>query len=101
MSIRELKDRIKDVLAAGIVRVSPFSYIEEENLDEYVSKEKLEELIQRMQEKNLEETIAVGRNHTLFILKIGDDHYLTCVAPSSRPFGYCRKVLHQMAQELD
>ena len=101
MFIKDLKDRIKDILAAGLVRVSPFSYMEEENLDKYISKEKLEELIQRMQERNMEEIIAVGRNHTLFILKAGDDLYLTCVAPSSRPFGYCRKVLHQVVRELD
>ncbi len=101
MSLKKLREKYREILAAGIIKVPPFSYLEELELGRYINRENLERVISKMQKDNLDEIVAVGKEHILFILKIGTDLFLTCVALSSRPFGYCRKLLHQMARELD
>ena len=100
MSIGELKSRYKDILAIGIFDRKARKYVEDVDMTEFLSTGQIEDLLIRMEKLNMNELIAVGKSITLLILSIGPERALTCVAPSDRPFGFCREMLHQIAEKL-
>ncbi len=100
MWIERIRSKYRDLLAAGLFDVRSGSYLENEGMEEYVSSERMKEILSRMEGVNMDEMVAVGERITLFVLKLKGDRAITCIAPSNRPFGFCRELMHQIAKEL-
>ncbi len=100
MSLKNLKDRYQEILAIGLFNGEPGQYLEEFEMEKYIDSTGLSQIISDMEEKSGLETIIIEEDHILFIMRLYEKLFLTCVAPSSKPFGYCRNILHRMADEI-
>lgn len=99
MSLPSLKRRFKEILAIGLVK-SNLGYLEEMDMDKFVSQEYISNVVSAMEKRNLIEAIIIAGRYNLFILKIEEGKFVTCVASPEKPFGYCRKILHEIAREM-
>ncbi len=100
MSLKNLKDRYQEILAIGLFNREPGEYLEEFEMEKYVNSTGLSQILSDMEERSGLETIIIEEDHTLFIIRLREKLFLTCVAPSSKPFGYCRNILHRIVDEI-
>ncbi len=100
MSMEELKDKYDDILALALFHTEKNEYIEDTGMESFISRENLSKLLSKMEELQMDEMMAAGKEWTLIVLKVAPQKALVCAASSRRPFAYWREILHLIAKEL-